>query len=1043
MKKLTTFITLLLLCATALFAQAPEKFTYQAVVRNASNALVANTQVGIRVNILQGTATGSAVYSESHVLSTNANGLVTVNIGGGSVLHGSFAGINWADGPYFLKTDIDPNGGNDYSIITTQQLLSVPYALYAKDAGNGFSGDYNDLTNTPTIPTVPTDVSAFNNDAGYLTSFSETDPQYNAWNKDYNDLINKPIIPTVPSNVSTFVNDAGYITAAQVPVQVNADWNATSGAAQILNKPTLFSGNYYDLTNKPTLFDGNYNSLSNKPNLSAVAISGNYNDLNNKPTIPTVPSNVSAFTNDAGYLTAETPQLLSMNGNQLTISGGNTIIIPSSSGAPGADGRGITNIIKTATNGLVDTYTIYYTIGEPTTFTVVNGATGATGLTGPQGDQGPAGPQGPAGVSPTISVQQLGSIIYIHVTNADGSTNTYSINTTASTGEFTQVQANWTEEDNTAISYIQNKPNFASVATSGDYNDLTNKPTIPSVPTVVSAFNNDAGYITMADIQALIKGLNNRIDSLENIITNCCGSHQGDSSTSVIQPAIYIDAIEYITETSAIISIPLQMPAGCLDVTNLGYLWGLSTNLTDSGNIQVLSLYGVGGTTYTSTLTGLTPNTTYYVMAYATTNLGTVYSNMVSFTTTCPLVEIHGNNNIQLGQTITLTATGGESYIWSTGATGSSITVSPTSSGTYFVTTYNSYGCTSTASFLVTVDISNVQLPTVTTGTATNITTFSATCSGNVTSDGGATITQRGICWSTSANPTISSNHLNSSSGTGSFTVNLTGLSAGTTYYARAYATNAAGTAYGNQITFMTTSVCPTSTVSDYDGNIYNTIAIGNQCWMKENLRTTHYSDGTYIAVGSSASTTTAYRYSPNNTSSYVTQGLGYLYNWKAVRRNSNSSSTNPSGVQGICPNGWHVPSRAEYLQLISYVGSQSSYICSNNSSYVAKALASTSSWWSTSSTECSPGYNRSSNNATGFGAVPAGGYYGNSTNSGFSTPGQNAEYWTITQENESNANSQVYYFSMFYISKAAGCDVDFDGNVNHIYGRSIRCLRD
>ncbi|MBR3550709.1 MAG: hypothetical protein IKO09_01765, partial [Bacteroidales bacterium] len=333
MKKLTTFITLLLLCATALFAQAPEKFTYQAVVRNASNALVANTQVGIRVNILQGTATGSAVYSESHVLSTNANGLVTVNIGGGSVLHGSFAGINWADGPYFLKTDIDPNGGNDYSIITTQQLLSVPYALYAKDAGNGFSGDYNDLTNTPTIPTVPTDVSAFNNDAGYLTSFSETDPQYNAWNKDYNDLINKPIIPTVPSNVSTFVNDAGYITAAQVPVQVNADWNATSGAAQILNKPTLFSGNYYDLTNKPTLFDGNYNSLSNKPNLSAVAISGNYNDLNNKPTIPTVPSNVSAFTNDAGYLTAETPQLLSMNGNQLTISGGNTIIIPSSSGA--------------------------------------------------------------------------------------------------------------------------------------------------------------------------------------------------------------------------------------------------------------------------------------------------------------------------------------------------------------------------------------------------------------------------------------------------------------------------------------------------------------------------------------------------------------------------------------------------------------------------------------------------------------------------------------------------------------------------------------
>ncbi len=111
----------------------------------------------MRVNILQGSATGDAVYSESHVTSTNANGLVTVNIGGGSVLHGSFVGIDWAEGPYFLKTDIDPNGGNDYSITSVQQLLSVPYALYAKEAANGFSGDYNDLTNLPQIPQIPAD----------------------------------------------------------------------------------------------------------------------------------------------------------------------------------------------------------------------------------------------------------------------------------------------------------------------------------------------------------------------------------------------------------------------------------------------------------------------------------------------------------------------------------------------------------------------------------------------------------------------------------------------------------------------------------------------------------------------------------------------------------------------------------------------------------------------------------------------------------------------------------------------------------------------
>ena len=97
---------------TVLFAQAPEKFSYQAVVRNASNALVANTSVGVRV--LQGDANGNAMYVETHMAVTNANGLLTIEIGGGNVQQGSFAGINWADGPYFLKTETDPDGGDGW-----------------------------------------------------------------------------------------------------------------------------------------------------------------------------------------------------------------------------------------------------------------------------------------------------------------------------------------------------------------------------------------------------------------------------------------------------------------------------------------------------------------------------------------------------------------------------------------------------------------------------------------------------------------------------------------------------------------------------------------------------------------------------------------------------------------------------------------------------------------------------------------------------------------------------------------------------------------
>ena len=166
MKKLVSLLAILLLCATSLFAQAPGKFSYQAVVRNSSNSLVTDAQVGVRVSILQGSADGSTVYVETQTATTNANGLLTIEIGGGKAEQGEFAGIDWVNGPYFLKTETDPNGGSNYTVTSTQQLLSVPYALYSREAGNGFSGDYNDLKNKPTIPQ---NVGELANDAGYIT----------------------------------------------------------------------------------------------------------------------------------------------------------------------------------------------------------------------------------------------------------------------------------------------------------------------------------------------------------------------------------------------------------------------------------------------------------------------------------------------------------------------------------------------------------------------------------------------------------------------------------------------------------------------------------------------------------------------------------------------------------------------------------------------------------------------------------------------------------------------------------------------------------
>jgi hypothetical protein len=139
MKKIYTLIAAISLSST-LFAQAPQKMSYQAVVRNASNALVANSNVGIQISILQGSATGTIVYSESHTSVTNTNGLATLQIGSGTLVSGNFNSINWANGPYFLKTETDPTGGTTYSISGTTQLLSVPYALYAENSGSSIAG---------------------------------------------------------------------------------------------------------------------------------------------------------------------------------------------------------------------------------------------------------------------------------------------------------------------------------------------------------------------------------------------------------------------------------------------------------------------------------------------------------------------------------------------------------------------------------------------------------------------------------------------------------------------------------------------------------------------------------------------------------------------------------------------------------------------------------------------------------------------------------------------------------------------------------------
>ena len=139
MKKIYSLLVAIIF-SSQLFAQAPNKMSYQAVIRNSSNTLVVNKSIGMQVSILQGSVTGTTVYVERQTPTTNANGLATIEIGTGTIVSGSFSSINWANGPYFIKTEADINGGTVYTISGTSELMSVPYALFAANSAPGPQG---------------------------------------------------------------------------------------------------------------------------------------------------------------------------------------------------------------------------------------------------------------------------------------------------------------------------------------------------------------------------------------------------------------------------------------------------------------------------------------------------------------------------------------------------------------------------------------------------------------------------------------------------------------------------------------------------------------------------------------------------------------------------------------------------------------------------------------------------------------------------------------------------------------------------------------
>ena len=362
---------------------------------------------------------------------------------------------------------------------------------------------------------------------------------------------------------------------------------------------------------------------------------------------------------------------------------------------------------------------------------------------------------------------------------------------------------------------------------------------------------------------------------------------------------------------------------GGVPVTARGIYWSQSPYVSGLQH-QGMTTDGTGTGSFTSRMTGLLPNTTYYVRAYAETSEGTSYGNVVSFTTTAPpsnlptvtttAVSSLSNTSATCGGNVTSaggSAVTARGVCWSTSnnpvVSGSHTTdgsgvgsftsnlTNLTPNTTYFVRAYatNSYG--TAYGNQITITTASVVMPTVTTSAATNITTTSASCGGTIVNNGNLSITARGLCWGTSQNPDLTGLHSSGGTGSGSFTATMPNLTPGTTYYVRAYATTPNGTVYGNQITFTTVAVVMptvtttsasniTATSAHSGGTIVNTgnlaITARGLCWgTSQNPDTNglHSSGGT----GSGTFTTTIPNLAANTTyyvRAYATTSYGTVY---------------------------------------------------------------------------------------------------------------------------------------------------------------------
>ena len=1019
MKKILLFFVAIMAMIFVAEAQAPERFSYQSVIRDAAGNLVANEPVGVRVSILQYSPDGSAVYSETHNRATNANGLVTMEIGAGTVVSGSFSNIDWASGPYFLKIETDVNGGTNYTLAGTQQMLSVPYALYAATSGNGEGPQGPQGEIGPAGPQGPQGEQGIQGEVGPAGPQGEQGPQGlpgvgipqtltiagttltisdgnsvvlpEGFSGDYNDLTNKP---TIPTNVSTLNNDAGYLTRDSLgdctcltAAELQALLDRIAALEQAVGSGNGGSGSEGGGDNE----GGDDNPDDNDTTVTAQPCPGT-------PTVTDIDGNV--------YNTVQIGEQCWMRENLKTTKYANGTTIPLGTGTSS------TTAYRYYPNGNSANVSTYgYLYNWPA---VMNGSASSE-----------ANPSGVQGICPN--------------------------------GWHVPSDAEWTELEN----YVSSQNQYVC----GGDEDY-----------IAKALASETGWNSSTSTNCAV-GNNPSANNATGFSARPAGGYYGDYRNFGLN-AYFWSATQLDSDNAYFRNLPY------------GYAYVRRYTIYKHNGYSVRCIRNVegngsegGGDNEDDDTTDTTITAQACPGAPTVTDVdGNVY-NTVQIGEQCWMRENLRTTKYANGTTILLGAERsydvayryypdhdsanvsdyGYLYNWAAVMKGASSS-SANPSGVQGICP-DGWHVPSNAEWTELTNYVSSQSQYV--------------CGGDEDNIAKALASEEG--WNSSGdNCAVGNNPIaNNATGfsarpAGYYGVNYNGFG----YYANFWSAmqNDSGNAYyrgliyssvdvvryynddksygysvrcirnveGNGSegggdnedddttdTTITAQACPGApTVTDVDGNVYNTVQIGEQCWMRENLRTTKYANGTTILLGAERSYDVAYRYYPDNDSANVTD-YGYLYNWAAVMNGSASSEANPSGVQGICPDGWHVPSDAEWTELENYVSSQSQYVCGDDTNYIAKALASETGW-NSSTYNCAVGNNPSANNATGFSARPAGGYYGGDTGDTGSF-GDIAYFWSATQSNSNNAYSRALSYNFAYVNGF---------NSYKSYGYSVRCVR-